>query len=402
MTQTCPDTRTDSAASVLRHWLLTVALVLSMGTLTFSAQEVQEETQPPQNETTAQEQPQEETIAPPIGEEDIQKAMEAAPKGRLAIRVVQGTEGGDPIGEIVVHLSLLHRGSLVDSRDLTTDDHGVVIVDDIMAAMEVWPQISVEYAGCTYQTGAEDPIGPQNPEGTLTLTVFDVTAEQPDWGVMMMHIFVDEMDGGLVVRQTAVVENPSDHTWLGDLSEAESHEGHNHPEGEVEQAPNAPTARFTFPAAATDIQLEGGFHGWCCTERVEDTLIVRMPMMPGQSMFSFAYRIPVSDEKVSLTFGASAAMASAVVLLPDAGFNVTPVGLQKDAERPMGDRMFHMYTAKDVAAGARVGVSLAGLMSDGGSADTTKKLASGRNVILIVAGLLVVFAFVGLVFRRSA
>lgn len=346
----------------------------------------------------------------PTGEEEIRKAMQAASKGRVAIRVTQGTIGADPVGEANLKLLLFHKGSLVEEHEAATDDHGVAIVEDIMIAMQVDPLVQVEYAGVTYQAWGEQPLGPQNPEGTITVPVYMVTEVQPDWFIPMMHVFVTPTAQGPEFKETVIVENRSDKTWLGDTS-APPPPGPSGQGDAQDMATGVPTVRFIIPADAHDIRLRGGFHGWCCTSREGSELVVRMPMMPGQHRFVFSYRLPATVGKLDLMVGANATIGQAVVFAPDDASTIVPAAMDDLGPQKMGDMALRAYSATGVERGKAFGISMSNIVATGAATGpasgnapapgTQGTVSAARTYVLIGAGALVLFAVFGLIFKRS-
>ncbi len=321
----------------------------------------------------------------PLDEAELRERM-AGGRGSVAIRAVQGTPGGAAVGAAPVEIILVHRGQVVHSEKAQLDEHGVVVVEGLPVAMEVTPVVQVNYAGVFYQeTGAS--INPQNNHATIEVTVYETTDEAPDWRIAMRHVMLEQTEAGLLVSEMVVTSNSADRTWLGDV---------------VDPSPDAKriAARFNLPRDAKDVQLVGGFHGWCCTTLDETgTLGVQMPMMPGEARYRFSYVLPVNKAQAEMLLSAPAPTDHIIAFLADDGTKVTPHGMTDAGAETMGTTRVRLFQADALAANQVAGLTLSGL-TDAGALQAASDASSRIKTFAGIGAAVVLLAGVGFVFLR--
>lgn len=322
--------------------------------------------------------------APPLDESTLRDRMAQSAVGSVAIQAVQGTPLGPAIGVAPVEILLVHRGQVVHSQTAELDEHGVVVVEGLPVAMEVTPVVQVSYGGVFYQaTGSK--LSPQTPEAKIEVTVYETTDQRPDWHITMRHVMIERTPEGLQVAETIVANNPANRTWLGTP---------------VDDSPDAKcdAAQFRLPKGAKDVQLQGGFHGWCCTTLDDSELMsVQMPLMPGQAQYRFAYSLPASDAKADLLVGAPVPIDHMIVFIAEDGTEATLNGMEDAGVQAMGASRVHMYQADDVEPGKLVGLTFTGLtlgtdLQAVSTANSQIKLyaAIGGGLVLL-AGVIAIF-----------
>ncbi len=320
--------------------------------------------------------------AAPLPEAELRERM-AGGNGSLAIRAVQGTPYGKAVGVAPVEIILVHRGQVVHNEKTQLDEHGVVVVEGLPVAMEVTPIVQVNYAGVFYQETGPN-LTPQSNQANIEITVYDTTDQRPEWTIAMRHVMIERTEQGLLVSETVVTSNEATQTWLGDP---------------VDSTPDAKrtTAQFQLPPEAKDVQLIGGFHGWCCTVLSDAGLLgVQMPMMPGRAQYRFSYLVPVKGTTANLALSAPVRTDHIIAFMADDGTEVTTNGLKDGGAEAMGASRVRLFQAEALAANQVAGLSFAGLAPVGSleavsSANSRIKLfaAVGAGVLLL-AGIIIV------------
>jgi len=320
----------------------------------------------------------------PLDEAQLRQRM-AEGNASLAIRAIQGTPYGAEVGVAPVEVVLFHRGQVVHTENTQTDEHGVVVIENLPVAMEVTPIVKVNYGGVFYQETGPN-LTPQSNHATIEITVYDTTDQRPDWTIAMRHVMVEKTDAGLLISETIVTSHEGTQTWLGDP---------------VDSTPHAKrtAASFQLPAGATDVQLVGGFHGWCCTTLSDSgTLGVQMPMMPGKGQYRVTYLIPVFDSQASVLLSAPVPTDHIIAFMADDGSTVTTTGMVDAGAETMGSSRVRMFQAEALAANQVAGLTLAGLAAPGSLqavSDANRRIklfaAIGAGVILLVGIGIVLF-----------
>jgi hypothetical protein len=236
----------------------------------------------------------------------MEQILQGAPKGKLTIKaVLVNGAATSPVPGAVAHVHLFHDNKAFKEIKVLLDEHGSAVLEDLPVIMVVVPLVRVEYKGLTYQEAAP-PMDASKREAAVEVKVYDTTEQMPAWHIPMRHLMAQPSAAGVAVTELVIVENPSDKTWLGK---------------EPDEKGNRPTVELTLPQGATDVTLESGFHGWCCTSYEGRGLHIKMPMMPGQARFRFSYTVPAG---APLTVQSPVPVDHMMILLPEDGSVVSP------------------------------------------------------------------------------
>lgn len=312
-------------------------------------------------------------------------------KGSLSIRVLQGTPNEAPIGVIPVSVELFHRGMLLDTINTQTDEHGVVIVENIAIGQPLRPVARVKFQELDYQV-AGGTLDAQHPNQKLDVVCYASTEEPPEWKVRTRHMMVVPEGDGVRVTEAMLVENPGAKTWVGVLG----------------SLPKRTTTAFSLPNSASDVQLGRGFHKWCCSTIVGGQLVNHLPLMPEESEMVFSYHMPATNGTVALDVVATSPVDATTIMTPTTIQSGVLQGVSFNGEQLMGDTTARIYAAPAMQRGARASVSFVNLAAaaptvaatpvavaapavgaDAGSGRTAKIVAGvGGGAILLVAAVI--------------
>jgi hypothetical protein len=304
-----------------------------------------------------------------------QETAAAQRTGTIAIRAVQGTEGGEAIRSVPIEIELYHRGMLLDTVKAELDEHGVALVEDLPVAMGLQPLVKVFYSGVTYQK-VGNLMDAQRNQQMVEIVCYELTEEEPAWKLGMRHVMVSLAPDGVQVTEVVLVNNPTDRTWIG-IPQAEG---------------KAITTQFVLPESASSVMLGDGFHDWCCTTEREARLLNHLPLTPGSTEMIYAYFLPARRGSVAVDITAPAQIDHLMVLIPDDLKTASYTGLVAAGVNTMGERPLRMYTGVQMEPGRTAQIVLTGLapteaMSAGWIA---KALAAvGGGAILLVAAFLI-------------
>lgn len=287
--------------------------------------------------------------APQPLDPNLEHALATGPRGTLAVRVLQGTKGGPDIGVADVELELFHRNQSVRQLTARLDDRGLVIIQDVPVGVSVRPVARIKYANATYQE-----VGPTmdaaHPTASMEVKVYEITDATPAWRVTQRHVLIAPIPGELDIVENVEVENPTDRTWMGAAADPADPQG------------RRTTVAFILPQGAANVQLEFGFHGWCCTTLQGNVLMVQMPLMPGKSPFRYTYRMPTPTDEADVQVAAPALCDSISFLIPDDQMPVKPTGLEPAGTQMVGQMRVRDFRAKSVGIATPVGLHLSGLL----------------------------------------
>jgi hypothetical protein len=266
---------------------------------------------------------------------------------------------------------------LFDTIETRLDEHGVTVLENLPAGMDVQPIVQVIYKDMTYQK-VGTLLNAASPQQSLEVTCYEPTEDAPDWVIRMWHVMMDRRPPGLFVTEVMVVEHPGDRTWLGT--------------GAGEGAKPVTTI-FALHERAQDVQLGAGFHDWCCTTQTPGRLVNHLPLMPETTQFKFNYLVPAEDGEVVVDLMAPAPSDTLLVIFPDDITVQSVEGLALSGTDRGGPRPVVAYTTANLATGDRARLTLADLAAapilgdGGGGAVSIAKIAAavGGGILLVLA-----------------
>ncbi len=336
----------------------------------------------------AQQQPIAPAAPEPAAPTDFLDALANGAKGALTVHALQGTKDAPGVGAADFELHLFHRNQSIHQIDAKFDERGEAVVGDLPVGIGITPVIRIKYAGVVYQE-----VGPAMSEASrdasMNVTVYETTDVKPDWSITMRHVMAEPMGDAVAVSENVVVTNPADRTWLGEPPSAEG---------------RRTAVSVLLPPGARNVQLEEGFHGWCCTTFTDRTLAVQMPLMPGKASYRFSYEVPAAGGRTDLTFGAGALTHNMVLFVPDDGSQAEPAALAPTGVSKMGETPVRIFQGQEIAGGQAAGIILTGLGAPAAPPVQGSIQGSSTNIAKIVAGVGagVALLFVAVVmFRRS-
>lgn len=306
----------------------------------------------------------------PAGHPDMLTQLEAGPKGMLAIRAVQSTKDGAPVGGDPVEVILFHREVPLKTIRGTLDDQGVLLLGDIPIGVSVSPLVRIHHAGVQYQDAAPE-MSTENTNAKVDIKVYEVTDEKPQWSVALRHMVVEKRTDGYVVSEMMVVDNKGDKTWMGEPPDLLKRRN---------------TVPLPLPMGATDVELVQGFHGWCCSAMKDSTLQVQMPFMPGKMTYKFAYRVAPRDGMLDLRVTMPVETVRASFFVPDDGTKVETAGVSESGSDTSGAQRLTMFSADNVAALQTVGLVLRTPVQAAAAPEAPPPKKGASPTVIVVGG----------------
>lgn len=287
--------------------------------------------------------------AKPVGQlaatEGPQATSPAAQNGTLEIRVIQGTPNAAPITSGTPILEVYDGDKLVAKMETPLESDGHIRVYDIPLQTRITPRVKMSYAGIEYEVVGE-PMSSSNPSQDLSLTVYEITEQQPDWQIRMRHVMLQPAGTSIQVSEVLVVDNPSDRTFVGT----------------ADPAGNRTVFRLPMPDGASDVEVLSGFHA-CCMRFEDGSIVNPIALLPGQAQYQISYSLPLKQGAAAMTLASPVETRNVAVLIPDDGSAVEANGLDTIGSNDMGSgTKVRLYKASDVAAGAELGIKLSNIV----------------------------------------
>ncbi len=308
------------------------------------------------------------------------------PGAVLTILAVQGTKDGPKIsgGDVTVEL---FRGEGKPERIKTRlDANGKAELKGLPVKAPFQPRATIEYQGALYQVVGK-AMDAAHSHQTITVKVYEVAEQTPDWQIAMRHIMLRPSADVLGVEEMVVVRNPTDRSWLSPLNE------HGFRASLV----------LDLPADASDISLGGALHmHWA--KIVAGRLYHTRPLVPGVSHLSLNYKIPVTNGQARVQVIAPVSIKRLMVFLPDDGTHFQAEGLQMTSYPDAGQKNMRAYMApSELPAGQQTVLIVSNLpAADQGAADYVDRSATLPQILAIIGGAVVlILCVVVLVIKPS-
>lgn len=211
-------------------------------------------------------------------------------------------------------------------------------------------------------------------DATMNVTI---TASSTDASVLKaqrLHVFFDfSTAGSLQVAELFIVQNPTD-------------------KAVVPVSATNPSLTFELPKDATNLQFQDGTLGDGRYVQTANGFGVTDSITPqGTAQVLFAYEVPYTNNKASLSVPITMPVDSAVVLAPASGVNIG--GSQVVAagtQNVQGSGTFALYTADNLAKGSTLDLTVSGMPStQTGAAAGTTSSNGGNGLLFLVIGLAV-------------
>jgi len=303
-----------------------------------------------------------------------------AASGTITIHAIQATKGAAPLGQQTVKVQLVHRGRIFRELETKLDDKGTATIANLPLVMPFQAQAIINHAGVDY-AGVSDWIYADQPAGEIELKVYETTEAAPAWNIAMRHVAMDWQNGMLVVREMVAIESPSDRTWIGQAQ----------PDGK------RTTVKLPLPAGVDKVEAGGDLEQSAVAVK-DGSLVSSMPLEPGVTKMRYAYVVPMTARKASLSVVAPVPVRHMMLFAPDDGTTVRATGLESLGTQSMGEGRMQMFQGSELGAGFRIDVNVTA-PAPVASAHTP---ASTTRIIVIVGAVVVLLIGAGIfLFKKS-
>jgi len=295
-----------------------------------------------------------------------------APKdgtGLIAIKTVQGTNGGPPIGPDKVTVELYGRGGKLRTIETKLDAKGAAMIKGLPLGAPFQPKVLVEHAGTSYSKIGEI-MNAGRPTQTVTVKVFETSDKDPQWEVAMWHLIVQPSEkGGMQVDETLAVRNMTDTAYLGP------------PDAEGRRI----SVALSLPKGVRKVDKMGGALHDCCASVVDGRLLSKAPLAPGMSQFRLNYTVPTPEGKAEVDLVAPAAAKQLMVFVPKDSKGFGSATLKAGDVFNVHNRPMQAYMVSGISAGQKISFTLPGMPKAVAKASPIPKiLAALGGVILVI------------------
>ena len=273
---------------------------------------------------------------PTIGQPGATSQPTSQPaSGTLAIRVVQGTNGGKPVdgGEVTVSLYRLTGPFKTIAAKL--DEGGHAVLEGLPIDPVMQPQILIEYQGVEYEALGE-VMSAANPRQQVEVPVYETTRSKPPWRVAMRHVILTATAYGYRVKDGMSIQNPTDRSWIGP----------------AEKDADPTTLTTSVPAGARDFKPIRGFDA-CCSKMVDGKVTNKGPIRAGKTNYQMRYDLAARDGQVVIDLTARSATDALMIFVPDDGTTIDTSHFEDMGTFDIHKQKLRTYKVTDLEPGAR-------------------------------------------------
>ncbi len=289
--------------------------------------------------------------------------------GVIEGRVVNGSDGGGPVGDLVVTLSTDDPETAGESA-ARTNPLGQFRFDRLSTSPDVHT-LSVRYQGVDYMAGGIQ-IDARSPSGQAELRVYEATTSAEAVTVLLDHqtVKVRPDERRLEVVNYIEVANRGDRTVVGPGA------------GE--------TLRFPLPEGAENVQFLGALSetGALLDGRVSDRY---QAIPPGEHELLIAYELPYTDHSFIFRKPLDFHTEKAVFLISAREVKAESRQLPAMKEADTAAGAYQILSADDLPAGTVLEVTLTGLPASGGTSLSGLLAATAVILAILVLGTMVAY-----------
>lgn len=280
-------------------------------------------------------------------------------------QIINGSGGTLP-PDLTVTLYSFDGMTVAFSQTTRIGPTGFYTFTDVAMADERLYIALTDYADVMYSSPVGSPPADDSPLD-LPITIYDTTTDRSLLVVDRVHVILSfEEPGKVGVTELYIISNPSAFTV-------------------VAEQPDGAVVNFALPQGASNLQFESGAlgerylttaNGFADTEEV--------PPGNGEYQVLFAFDLPY-ERKFEWTQPMLANTASVIVMLPEAGVNLTSADLTDTGMRQLQGTVYHLYKGSDFGPHKPLKLVLSGRPSSG---RPTLLLPADRISLLIGLGAL--------------
>lgn len=323
-------------------------------------------------------------------------AVEAADNGVINGRVTNGTAGAPvPPGLTVKLAAVTPSGAPTDKFQTRTQpvaDDGTFRFEGLPITNEFAYVATLEYQGVPYVGEATLPgdtepsqllqLTDKNPSLDVSMTVYEVTADDPGLRVTLEHMIIEPAPPVLWVLDVVNLTNPGDRAYTGKPGPA--------------GGPPAPL-HFSLPANAASLNPMTGLDPSRLTLS-GDGFDSQSPVLPGLTSVAFMYAVPYDGDTLSFQRLVTLPTDRMTVLFQDVGAKAQSPQFTTWEQTAQNDQPYLRSSFAGAGPGSTVTIDFTGLPQaaavggGGGGSDRTPWIVGG-------VGLLAALALIGLYLR---
>ena len=263
----------------------------------------------------------------------LSSPVHADGSGALSGRVVNGTAGGDAVGDLEVVLRSFEDQEEREQRTAVTDADGGFRFEALETGENWVYLVRVLYGGVSYSGGMLS-FAEGQAELSVEVPVYETTTEDSPIVVERAHIFLTVLEDRLSMTELYVFRNSADRTYIG----TDEVDGRRY------------TAKFLLPEGSYDLILDDGSLGGRFAA-IDGGFVDTEPQWPGTTQVLFSYAVDCARGWCDLTREVAHATANLNLLIEDVGATVESQDLISQGVRETEGQTYVNYVGRGLAAG---------------------------------------------------
>ncbi len=275
------------------------------------------------------------------------ESVMAAPVGSLDVVLIDQTLGAAPPSgtEVVLH-SRANNVQLAD-RASRSDAAGVAHFADLDVSPTTQYVASVDFDEVTYESNVMAFVTPEV-SLRVPLTLWQSTRDDPGLTVKTAALVLSTPDAAsqsIGALELWTVVNPSRKAYVPNMQGSTGAMG---------------LMRFALPPRSSAVQPQQGLDPAQLVQ-IEAVFASASPIPPGEHELVFSYHFPYETSSYDLTRVFAYATRDFRMLVPQSGPSVQSTDLVPSGVATVGGKQYAVWLHRDVAAGTRSSIHLAGL-----------------------------------------
>ncbi len=270
----------------------------------------------------------------------------AAEDGVIEGLVVNGTEGGSSsVADQDITLKTYLDNAEVASTPTETDADGYFIFDGLETELGYSYQITLAFQGADYYSEWLSFAEGETTKSTEVVVYDSTTSGEAIKVNMSLTIIRTELDN-LWVTEHYLFVNEADLTYIG--SRVATAEG------------DKETLRFSLPEGATELEYTYGLME-CCTYDSEEGFVDTMPVLPGDKLVTYSYKLDYSSGAYTFSQGMYYPTAAYSLLVEGESTKVASDRLTAEGLMEYEGSLFNHLSGANLAPGDILDIRLSGL-----------------------------------------
>lgn len=257
--------------------------------------------------------------------------------GVLQGQVINETTG-QPAGNLELTLFIFEGNTPLETLKTQADASGHYTFDQLPTDHSLLYVVEGTHQGIPY-TSDFGVFTPESNETNLDLKIYETTTDASQVNLSRLNLLMSFAADTVSVIQLFILDNAGEQTYIGQ---------------------DGQTFTFELPPAAMNVTFQ---HNTGNIQETEEGYVATEPVLPGPEglVVALIYELPYEGDTLEVTLPLPEDVASASLLLPDQGINLSSDQLQFVDTREREGSRFAVYSGEEIQQAEGLALRLSGL-----------------------------------------